>query len=104
MRNDLPSYDHRTFSLKMKEFRISYRVLSEELIRNGQNLNKLSDFLKSNYTELTDDEITTVLKHVQKKFLSYFRKKWQESTRKSEWFRKKNEEWLKGTFKKYLKE
>ena len=86
----------------MKEFCILNKIVSDELIRSGQNIDALTDFLKANYPELNDDEITNIFKHLKKRFLSQFRRKWQDSMRKYERFIKKNDKWLKGFYSKYI--
>lgn len=79
----------------MSFFCVSYRELADELINCNQNFDLLNIFIKSNSSVETREEIEIVKNAIQKRFLSVFNKRWQESCRKYERFLQKNESWLK---------
>lgn len=83
----------------MSLFSVLHSELSYELINCNASLELITDFIKSKNAMLQDEEIGIVKRAIQKRFLGHFKKRWQESYKLKSHFFKKNEDWLKSTFK-----
>lgn len=83
----------------MSLFSVLYSELSNELISCKGNVNLITDFIKSKSPSLSNEEMDLVKKTIQKQFLGHFTKRWKESHNNRSQFIRKNEKWLKSTFK-----
>lgn len=83
----------------MSSFSVSYSKLCKELINCANNVDLLTDFIKTKNSVLTINEIEIVTKAIQKRFLSHFFKRWAESHKIKSYFFKKNDAWLKSKFR-----
>lgn len=78
--------------------------LSEIILTNNYNTDKIKTLLKSKFPNLKTNHVEKVIKDIQRYFLYQLKKKWQNSQRKSDRFKKENINWLNGVFTVQLEE
>lgn len=82
----------------MYTFEVTYFDLAMELIRCGDNVDLLSDYIKSKNSLLTKNEIEKVKAAIRKRFSGNYCKRKQECSNNRNYFFKKNESWLKSVY------
>lgn len=77
----------------MDKIAISYRVMYRELIVCGRHIQKLSIYLKRTYPNISDAQIEIVIGEVKRRFVSQFRRRWNNVRRIKTKFEEKYREW-----------
>lgn len=88
----------------MATFSISREHLSEIILTSNYNIDKIKTLLKNKFANLKRNHFDKIIEDIQRHFLYQLKKKWQNSQRKSDRFKKGNRNWLNGIFTVQLEE
>lgn len=89
----------------MSEFSCTRRDLSLVLIESDSNyVVSITHYIRSNFTESSDENIAKIIANIQKSFINQFRQRFSKAGRKKDLFLSKNSNWLDGIFTVKLEE